>query len=307
MKELSFFRSSHDEGKQLNTTVFLPEEGEPKAVVVLLHGLAEHFGRYRRFAKALTAEGFALCGHDHLGHGAAVPEGERGFFKNQDGWETVCRDAASLVKAMRKDYPTCPIILMGHSMGSFMARTIYLRSLAPIDGLILSGTGNMSGITVTGGKLVGKWIALWRGKDKVSPLLTSLALGAYDKPFKGEGKNAWISSQKDEIARYNADPLCGFPVKIGMFLDMFDGLSYIFKKKNIRLADKTVPILLVSGKDDPVGDMGKGVTKAYKAFCDVGVQDVSMILYDGCRHEILNDSCREVTERDILAWLSEKT
>ena len=179
MKEISFFRDSHYEGKVLNTTVFLPEEGAPKAVIVLLHGLAEHFGRYRRFAESLTAEGFALCGHDHLGHGEAVPEEERGFFRDKDGWETVCRDGASLVKAMRKDYPDSPIILMGHSMGSFMARTIYLRGLVPIDGLILSGTGNMSRLIVTGGKLVGKWIALWRGKDKVSPMLTSLALGAY--------------------------------------------------------------------------------------------------------------------------------
>ncbi len=306
MKEISFFRDSRYEGKQLNTTVFLPEEGSPKAVIVLLHGLAEHFGRYRRFAECLTKEGFALCGHDHLGHGAAVPEEERGFFREKNGWETVCRDGASLVKAMRKDYPDSPIILMGHSMGSFMARTIYLRGLVPIDGLILSGTGNMSGAIVTGGKLVGKWIALWRGKDKVSPMLTSLALGAYEKPFKGEGKNAWISSQAEEIARYNADPLCGFPVKIGMFLDMFDGLSYIFNKKNIRLADKSVPILFVSGKEDPVGDMGKGVTTAYRAFCEAGVQDVSMMLYDGCRHEILNDTCREQVERDILTWLSER-
>ena len=110
MKEISFFRDSCYEGKQLNTTLFLPE-GEPVAVIVLLHGLAEHFGRYCRFAESLTAEGIALCGHDHLGHGAAVPEEERGFFRNKNGWETVCRDGASLVKAMREKFPTVPIIL----------------------------------------------------------------------------------------------------------------------------------------------------------------------------------------------------
>lgn len=305
MKELSFFRKSCYEGKELSTTLFMPED-EPKAVVVLLHGLAEHFGRYRRFAEYLTSCGVALCGQDHLGHGGAVPEEERGFFAKKNGWELVCRDGASLVKDMRERFSNLPIFLMGHSMGSFMARTIYLRSLAQIDGLILSGTGNMSSAIVTGGKLVGKGIALFRGKNKVSPLLTSLALGAYDKPFKGEGKNAWISSQKEEIERYNDDPLCGFPVKIGMFLDMFDGLSYIINKKNICLADKDVPILLVSGREDPVGDMGKGVTKAYRDFCDAGMQDVSMLLYDACRHEILNDTCREKVEEDILLWLSER-
>lgn len=305
MKELSFFRDSHYEGKQLKTTLFLPE-GEVQALIVLLHGLAEHFGRYRRFAERLTAEGVALCGQDHLGHGEAVPEAERGFFAKKNGWELVCTDGASLVSNMRERYPNTPIFLMGHSMGSFMARTIYLRGMADVDGVILSGTGNMPGVIVAGGKLVGKSIALFRGKDRVSPMLTSLALGAYDKPFKGEGKNAWISSQKEEIERYNADPLCGFPVKIGMFLDMFDGLSYIFKKKNIGLADKEMPILLVSGKEDPVGDMGKGVEKAYNAFCDAGMRDVSMILYDTCRHEILNDTCREKTEQDILAWIFER-
>ena len=307
MKELSYLRPSVCEGKQLLTTLFLPDD-EPTAIVVLLHGLAEHFGRYRRFAESLTSCGVALVGHDHLGHGEGVPKEERGFFAEKNGWELVCRDGAALVLEMRETYPTCAVFLMGHSMGSFMARTIYLRRMAVIDGLILSGTGNVSGLIVLGGKLVGKWEALWRGgKKKVSPLLTSLALGAYDKPFKEEGKNAWISSVKEEIDRYNADPLCGFPVKIGMFLDMFSGLSYIFKKKNIRRAHRGVPILLVSGKQDPVGDMGKGVAKAYRAFCDAGVQDVSMILYDGCRHEILNDTCREETERDILSWLSEHT
>lgn len=305
MKELSFFRDSHYEGKQLKTTLFLPEEA-PQAVIVLLHGLAEHFGRYRRFAESMTAEGFALCGHDHLGHGEAVPKEERGFFSKKNGWELVCRDAASLIEAMRERFPDLPIFLMGHSMGSFMARTVYLRGMADLDGVILSGTGNMPGAIVTGGKLVGKTIALFRGKNKVSPTLTALALGAYDKPFKGEGKNAWISSQKEEIERYNADPLCGFSVKIGMFLDMFDGLSYIFKQKNIRLADKEMPILLISGDCDPVGDMGKGVTKAYNAFGKAGMHDVSMILYEGCRHEILNDTCREKAEKDIAVWLAER-
>ena len=305
MKELSFFRTSHYEGKKLSATLCMPEE-EPSAVVVLLHGLAEHFGRYRRFAEYLTSCGVALCGQDHLGHGEAVPEEERGFFAKQNGWELVSLDAASLVEDMRERFPELPIILMGHSMGSFVARTIFLAGMADIDGLILSGTGNMPSAIVTGGKLVGKGIALFRGKNKVSPLMTALALGAYDKPFKGEGKNAWISSMPDEVARYNADPLCGFPVKLGMFLDMFDGLSYIFNKKNIRLADKSVPILLVSGRNDPVGDMGKGVTKAYRDFCDAGMQDVSMLLYDNCRHEILNDTCREKVEEDIIAWLAER-
>ena len=305
MKEISFFRTSHYEGKKLSATLFLPEE-EPNAVVVLLHGLAEHFGRYRRFAERLTSCGVALCGQDHLGHGEAVPEEERGFFAKKNGWELVSLDAASLVEEMREKFPDLPIILMGHSMGSFMARTVFLAGMAEIDGLILSGTGNMPSAIVTGGKLVGKGIALFRGKNKVSPLLTALALVAYDKPFKGEVKNAWISSMPDEVARYNDDPLCGFPVKIGMFLDMFDGLSYIINKKNIRLADKDVPILLVSGRDDPVGDMGKGVTKAYEDFCDAGMQDVSMLLYDTCRHEILNDTCREKVEEDILLWLSER-
>ena len=305
MKELSFFHDSRYEGKQLKTTLFLPE-GEPIAVVVLLHGLAEHFGRYRRFAEYLTSCGVVLCGQDHLGHGEAVPEAQRGFFAKKDGWALVCSDGASLVDDMRERFPLCPIFLMGHSMGSFMARTIYLAGGADFDGLILSGTGNMPSAIVAGGKLVGKSIALFRGKDKVSPMLTSLALGAYDKPFKGEGKNAWISSMQEEVTRYNDDPLCGFPVKIGMFLDMFDGLSYIFKKKNIRLADKEMPILMVSGECDPVGDMGKGVKKAYHDFCEAGMRDVSMLLYKGCRHELLNDTCHETVEKDIMAWVKER-
>lgn len=306
MKEFQLTYRSSCEGKEIKSKIFAPEDKEPYAIVQILHGLAEHIGRYLPFVSFLVKNGCAVCLGDHLGHGEAVPEEERGYFADRNGWEYVCRDAVILARTAKERYPSIPYFLLGHSMGSFMARTIYLKGMEAMDGLILSGTGNLSSFIVGAGKLVAK---LERkrlgGGQKVSALVTSLALGAYDKPFKEEGKNAWISSLSEEVERYNGDPLCGFPVKVGMFLDMFGGIGYIVKKKNIKKADPSVPVLLVSGDKDPVGNMGKGVKAAYKAFCKAGVQDVSMLLYEGCRHEILNDSCREKAMNDILSWIRE--
>ena len=306
MRTTTITYASQREGKEIIACIFEPD-GKPKGILQVFHGLAEHMGRYTRFAEAMTKAGYLVCGADHLGHGVAVSEKERGFFAEENGWDTVIADGATLAEEVKERYPDIPYYIFGHSMGSFMARYIYLKGLIAADGIILSGTGNLSALIVKAGNAIAKLEAKrLGGKDRYSALVRDLALGGYDKPFKGEGVNAWISSIPEEVARYNSDPLCGFPVKVGMFLDMFGGIAYIIDPKNIAKADKEMPILLISGEKDPVGNMGKGVRAAYNAFCKAGVSDVSMQLYEGCRHELLNDICREKVIEDLLTWLSER-
>lgn len=307
MTETSFSYSSCDQKHTLAATLFLPEK-EPRALFQIVHGVAEHVGRYRRFAEFLTAQGFLVFGENHLGHGPGVEKAERGFFGEENGWDTVARDSAALSEEMRARYPGLPFVLFGHSMGSFLVRTIYLRALTKPDAVILSGTGNMSKAVIFAGKLTAKReLARLGSKQCESPLLDRLVFGSYNKRFsQTPGGNDWITSLPEELARYDEDPDCGFKIKLGMFMDLFDGLSFIVSKKNIRQADKEIPLLLLAGKEDPVGARGKGVRAAGRAFRRAGVRDVTIRLYEGCRHEILNDSCRTVVEQDILTWLKKR-
>ncbi len=307
MTETTFSYPSTDGRHQITATLFHPE-GEPRALFQIVHGVAEHIGRYRRFAEFLTAEGFLVFGENHLGHGPGLPPEERGYFGEEKGWDRVAEDSAALSEEMKKRYPELPFVLFGHSMGSFLSRTIYLRGLTGPSALILSGTGNMGRAVLAAGRFMGRReLARLGSKQKESPLLDRLVFGGYNKRFSKEaGGSDWITSLPEELARYNDDPDCGFPIKLGMFLDLFDGLSFITDKKNIAKADKEVPILFIAGSEDPVGNRGKGVRAACKALEKAGVKDLSLILYPGCRHEILNDSCRKTVEKDVLDWLEKR-
>lgn len=307
MTETTLTYPSNDGIHTLTAVLFCPEK-EPRALLQILHGMAEHIGRYRRFAEWLTEQGILVFGGNHLGHGARVSEEDRGFFASENGWDIVARDGASLAALVKEQYPSLPLILFGHSMGSFLARTLFLRDLVPLDALILSGTGQMAGAVIGAGKLLGRLEERrLRSKRLESPLLQKIVFGRYNKPFSENPDGYdWISSLPEEVARYEADPDCGYRIKLGMFLDLFDGLAFIVSRKNLKKADKEIPILLLSGTQDPVGGMGKGVKAAYRAFCQAGCRDVSLLLYEGCRHEILNDTCRDTVNADLGIWLRER-
>ena len=304
MIESSFSYPSSSGLGEISAHIFAPE-GEIRGIVQILHGLAEHIGRYRALVAYLTARGILVCGNDHLGHGANYDEKTRGYFGEKDGWEAVMQDAVTLSDMMFEKYPMLPIVYFGHSMGSFVARSIHLSGLFCPDGMILSGTGQLGAPLVACGRAVGGMIAFFkRGKNKESAVMTALTVGGYDKVFKGEGAHAWISSVKEEVEAYESDPLCSYPVKLGLYTDMLRGISFVIKQKAVNASDK-IPILLISGEDDPVGDMGKGVKAAYRAYAKAGFDQLSMILYPGVRHEFLHDTARDTALADMNAWLCE--
>lgn len=280
-------------------------EGTPRGIIQILHGLAEHIGRYRDFIEYFTARGYIVCGNNHLGHGEGYDETTRGYFGEEKGWQIVMEDAASLSFDMIERYPELPIIYFGHSMGSFLARSIHLSGVFCPDAMILSGTGQLPSMLVKMGRFVGKRLVRHhKGKCVESKLMTSLTVGGYGKAFKGEGEHAWISSLKEEVEAYDADPLCGYPVKLGLYCDMLDGIAFILSEKALSEAEK-IPILFISGEKDPVGNMGKGVKRAFRAYAKAGFDSLSMILYPDVRHEFLHDTAKETALSDIEAWLSE--
>lgn len=283
-------------------------DSKPRAVVQIAHGIAEHIDRYRPFMEFLADNGFVVAGNDHLGHGKSirVPE-EQGFFAEKDGWWRVVDDMDKLHDIMSNEYPELPYVLFGHSMGSFLTRTYLIKHPDKYDGVILSGTGHQSPALVLGGNAAASVMAKLNGAMGDGTKLDSLAFGSYlNKIENPRTKFDWLSRDTEQVDKYIADPLCGFVGKIGLYRDMMQGIKFITDKKNIAQMNKEKPVYFMSGDGDPVGDYGKGVERAYKAFCDAGLHDVFMRLYPGGRHEMLNETNKEQVYQDILNWLNEK-
>ena len=283
-------------------------DSKPRAVVQIAHGIAEHIDRYRPFMEFLADNGFVAAGNDHLGHGKSirVPE-EQGFFAEKDGWWRVVDDMDKLHDIMSKEYLELPYVLFGHSMGSFLTRTYLIKHPDKYDGVILSGTGHQSPALVLGGNAAASVMAKLNGAMGDGAKLDSLAFGTYlSKIENPRTKFDWLSRDAEQVDKYIADPLCGFVGKIGLYRDMMQGIKFITNEKNIAQMNKEKPVYFMSGDGDPVGDYGKGVERAYKAFCDAGLHDVFMRLYPGGRHEMLNETNKEQVYQDILSWLNEK-
>ena len=278
----------------------------PRAVVQLVHGVSDHISRYDRFARHLTAHGFVVAGHDHLGHGDSLPRGSTPiWFAARDGWRIVTDDTCALHRKLRREFPGLPVFILGHSMGSFVTRSMLIRYPGSVDGAILMGTGWNSEAAISGGLAVTAVLGALRGKRATSGFVTDLAFGGYNKAFAPNRTGFdWIAADERAVDRYVADPKCGEDATVGLLHDMLVGFRFNQRRENLRKMDAATPILFVAGQDDPVGAMGRGVEKSAAAFRDAGVTDVTTILYPGLRHEILNEpSAPDTVDADILRWL----
>ena len=254
-----------------------------------------------------TARGFLVVGHDHIGHGSSVaPDSPPLYFGPKGSWKWVVDDIYALRQQIGKQYPSLPYFLLGHSMGSFLARTYLIRYPGTLDGAVIMGTGQMAPALLAGGKAVAIAEGKRIGEDQTSPLVTKLSFGTYNKLF-APNRTAfdWLSVNEANVDAYIADPLCGGNASIGLFREMLGGMSFIAKAENLKQMNLNTPILFISGGMDPVGDCGKGVMRAYESFRKAGVRDVSVKLYPDLRHEILCETEKETVFEDVLHWLEE--
>ncbi|MGN0967721.1 MAG: lysophospholipase [Oscillospiraceae bacterium] len=305
--ENTFRFPSCDGQHQIFARQWLPESGQPRAVVQIVHGVSEYIDRYAPVAHFLTEHGFVVVGDDHLGHGrtASGPE-EYGFFLEKDGWHTVSADVRRLRVLMGQKYPNLPYFILGHSMGSFLTRTYLIDWPGTVTGAILSGTGQEPPALVSAGWHLSNAICKTSGPRTHSKLVEQLSFGAYNKQFAPTRTRAdWISRDKAIVDAYIADPLCDFLPTAGMFRDMMEGLQYIARKSNLKKMDPATPVLFISGDKDPVGQNGKGVTRVAGFFRQAGTEDLTVRLYPDGRHEIMNELNRDEVFGDILAWLEE--
>ena len=300
-----FFFPSSDGKTLIHVNQWTPSERRILGVVQIAHGVAEYGARYAPFARFLCGHGFVVVANDHLGHGQSlIPGGPMVYLGEKDGWWNVVDDMECLRSRVAKVFPDRPYFLFGHSMGSFLSRTHLIRYPGRLDGCILCGTGHQSPALIAGGKLIADREISRLGKKAFSARADDLAFGAYNKAFAPtRTRFDWVSASEENVDAYIADPPCGGDTTLGLFPDMLDGLSYITRQSNMDKMDADLPVFFIAGDQDPVGDMGKGVRKAHDCFKKAGIRDLSIKLYHGLRHEILNEATRQYVYQDVLDWL----
>lgn len=306
MQKQHFYLPSTDGVQRLHAIVWQPDEA-PKAVLQIVHGMVEHIDRYDAFARFLTEHGYAVIGHDHLGHGlSAATTDDLGYFTDKNGKDTLVGDILQLTKEGKKRFPDCPHLIMGHSMGSFFTRRYLAEYSREIDGIIIMGTGYVSTFTARFGRAVARLIAFFRGRRYHSKLMTALFMHDNQYPFRAEGQYGWLSRSKKNQAIYAADPLCRFDFSVGAYIDFFDCMIDLAAKLHFATIRKDLPVLFVAGADDPVGG-GKAADSVEKDFRSLGINDIEKHIYPNLRHEILNEDEAEQVYSDILNWLNRVT
>lgn len=303
MKHDAFWLDASDHTR-LYVNAWIPQN-LPRAVVMLSHGMAEHGGRYARLGTALTDAGFALYAHDQRGHGRTAASGVLGHYADQDGWNKVVGDLASLNASIGQRHPGVPVFLLGHSMGSYIAQAYLLHHSASIQGAVLSGS-NFQPVSLYRSAAVIARLERWRqGATGRSAIIEFLSFGSFNKAFKPvRTPFDWLSRDQEEVDKYVNDPLCGFRCTNQFWLDMLGGLQQISKKSSLAQIDKSLPILIMGGECDPVSE-GKRLKDLAGALTDTDHALVTLKLYPQARHEILNETNREAVTHDLLAWLEQ--
>lgn len=280
----------------------------PKGIVQIVHGMAEHILRYDDFARFLVRHGYVVCGHDMIGHGNSVDSSQDlSCIPMNGGKDYLLEDIDELRKLVAARFARqTPYFILGHSMGSFLVRVYSTRYGEGLSGVILSGTGHQSSFITSAGKTCARCIARFKGENYRSSFLDSLAVGAYSKAIANpRTSHDWLSRDEEIVDAYRSDPLCGVMFSAGAYATLIDIISDASAAKEANGIPKELPLLFLSGDEDPVGDKGSGVMKSVDAFKRAGLTEVSSKLYPGMRHEILNETGKEEVYTDIIQWIEE--
>ncbi|NLL78240.1 MAG: alpha/beta hydrolase [Clostridiales bacterium] len=306
VKREEFWYDSRDEQTKIHAVRWVPACEKKKAVVQLVHGMTEHVMRYDAFAQFLAEQGILVVANDHLGHGlsrrADMPYG---YFCRRDPATVVVRDVHRLKKITQENNPGVPYIILGHSMGSFILRNYLSRYGTGIQGAVIVGTGHPSAIKVNFGLIFARIQSLIFGQKHVAKLLDSIIFSGYNaKSGQNRTESDWLNSQSEEVDLYRDDPMCGYTFTLNGFITLFTLIKRACGKEAFKKVPADLPVLFLSGKEDPVGGCGKEVERAYGSFCDREMTEVSCKLYEGGRHEILREKNKDEVFADILEFIN---
>ena len=278
---------------------------EVRAVMQLSHGMCEYVRRYEPMAQWYAARGIALAGNDHLGHGETAAPGERGRYGEGAGARNLLNDLHTMNGLLHKQFPGKPLVLYGHSMGSFYARWYAETWPDSIDLLILSGTAGPSAFNKAG-QALSALIAAVKGPAYISPLMVKMNFGSYCKRIPdAKSPNAWLSREESVVTAYDADALCTFSFSAATYREMLKVLNHVSSKQWARSIRKDLPVLLIAGDADPVGNYGEGVRQVWAMLGDAGVEDLTCQIWEGARHELHNETNREDVFDYVLTWIDD--
>ncbi len=295
---------SSNKSTKIEYTIWEPA-CEPKGIVQIVHGMSEHLGRYNRFAEYLVANGYAVCANNHLGHGGSLINDTKGYFGEEGSYRHLIEDTKLLTMLIKERHPDKRLFILGHSMGSFIVRLYITRYGHLVDGVILSGTSGPNPEAEYGAYYYAKTLRKLKGSDYVSKKLDNMVIGSFSKRNENDKNSSeWLSTDEERVNAYTRDPLCGFPFTVGGYCEMFTMMRLVSHRGWADLITRQLPILLVSGDQDPVGQYGAGVITVRDRLVEAGQRDVWLNLYHNGRHEMLNEKNSQQVYDDILYWLT---
>ena len=312
-KEIYTFDSCDEVGTKIHAVKWTPDDGNVKAAIELCHGMIEYIERYSEFAEYLAERGFAVFGHDHIGHGESVKDpSDWGNLHTDTPSKTVIEDMFTQYKLMREQYPSVPCFILGHSMGSYLLRkmlSVHANGLSKLSGAIIIGTGTEANIAISIGTMIVKSQIKKHGRDFKSPSVAKLMFGPAYKNFDITGSDpsrSWLSKNIESVKKYYSDPKDTFMFSVNGYLLLLECTKFDNSIENIKKIRRDLPILFVSGADDPVGGLSKGVSMAYQKFVNAGITDVTLKLYENDRHELLQETDRQQVFSDIYDWMEKR-
>ncbi len=301
---------SADGQSEIHAVRWLPDDGAVVAVLQITHGMVEYIERYEPFAEYLTTRGFAVTGHDHIGHGESVKDpSEWGVMHADDPSDIMIADMYKNYELAKETWPDVPFFVLGHSMGSYMLRkylSVYADRLSGLSGAIVMGTGTVPDGVVNLGKNVIRLIARFKGWEYRSPFVAGLMFGAPYKQYDLTGAdptNSWLTKDPAIVEKYYKDPKCTYMFTLRAYYGLISSCGFDNDPKKIGAIPKSLPVLFVSGAQDPVGDNGAGVKTAFGLFKAAGISDVTIRLFEGDRHEVLNETDRDKVFAELLDWM----
>ncbi len=300
-----FHLPSNDKHNNLHVVLWDDVEN-PKGLIQISHGMIEYVKRFDAFAKYLNRHDYIVIGNDHLGHGeTASCDEDLGYFCDKNMSKTVVDDLHSVTKYVKDAYPNLPLFLFGHSMGSFMARRYLSTYSYELSGVIISGTGYQPPVVLLSGKLLANLIKIFKGDRHRSRLLNKISFSGYNKRIpNARTNNDWLTRDTDIVNAYRKDKFCTYYFTVNGYRTLFEVISYIQKKSNIKKIPKKLPVLFISGMEDPVGAYGKGVKKVYRSYLKNGMKHVKIRLYQDDRHELTNELNKQTVFKELNHWLN---
>ena len=309
IKETFSFLSGNKK-TQIHAVKWFPEDKKYDTILQITHGMVEFIERYEAFASFLTEHRILVVGHDHLGHGASVgSEKDWGYFAKGDPSRLLVEDMHQLRELVQKENPGIPYFMLGHSMGSYLLRRYLTVHGEGLRGAIIMGTGFVSPGTAAMGSRISSLMSLLHGDTYRSRFVSGLAFNKGYSKYDMTGQNpenSWLTKDAGTVTRYYHDPRCTYLFTLNGFKGLFDTVTYTCRQENAEKIPKDLPILIVSGKADPVGDFGEGVKKVNEMLKKAGIHDLSMKLFEGDRHEILNELDRETVYAYLLEWIQKR-